>query len=278
MAAPAPPTPGSTTAPRSARSPRRAGRSTSRRAWKTRRSARRDLGLLRRPRLAFKFLRGPRVVMMLNSKYAARGSSGKLVTIYPADDDELELVLKELDEILARRPRPLHPQRSALRRRPPFRAVRRLRRALLPGRGPRAGVLAIADADGHPGPRPARDRRSTPPSWAALPGFLEPHLAARNAVTTDRLPYRIEKVHALLQRRRRLPGAGHPHRRAGGAQGGPPARRPRRSRPGRGDPAAARGRHPPAARRAGRRPRAARLLRARRAPLPGPGVHRRDDR
>ncbi|MDX6279630.1 MAG: putative SapB synthase, partial [Kribbellaceae bacterium] len=51
--------------------------------------------------LAFKFLRSKPVAVMLNSKSAARGSSGKLVTIYPADDVQLELVLKELDGLLA---------------------------------------------------------------------------------------------------------------------------------------------------------------------------------
>ncbi|MCT9932751.1 ATP-binding cassette domain-containing protein [Planotetraspora sp. A-T 1434] len=50
--------------------------------------------------LAFKFLRGRRVMMMQNSKYAFRGSSGKLVTIYPVDEVQLELVLKELAETL----------------------------------------------------------------------------------------------------------------------------------------------------------------------------------
>jgi hypothetical protein len=45
--------------------------------------------------LAFKFLRGRRVMMTRNSKYAGRGSSGKLVTIYPVDEAQLELVLKE---------------------------------------------------------------------------------------------------------------------------------------------------------------------------------------
>ncbi len=37
-------------------------------------------------RLAFKFLRGRRIMTMQNSKYALRGSSGKLVTIYPEDE------------------------------------------------------------------------------------------------------------------------------------------------------------------------------------------------
>ena len=49
--------------------------------------------------LAFKFLRSRPVMVMLNSKSAFRGSSGKLVTIYPMDEAQLELTLKELDAI-----------------------------------------------------------------------------------------------------------------------------------------------------------------------------------
>ncbi|GAB3839501.1 hypothetical protein GCM10029963_06830 [Micromonospora andamanensis] len=32
------------------------------------------------------------------------------------------------------------------------------------------------------------------PSWVTLPDFLAPHLAARNATSTDEVPYRIDKV------------------------------------------------------------------------------------
>jgi hypothetical protein len=58
------------------------------------------VGLLHPPGIAFKFLRNEPVMVMFNSKSAHRGSSGKLVTIYPADEAQLELVLKELDGIL----------------------------------------------------------------------------------------------------------------------------------------------------------------------------------
>src|SRR5690242_8631734 len=51
--------------------------------------------------IAFKFLRNEAVLVMVNSKAAPRGSSGKLVTIYPTEDAQLELVLEELNEILA---------------------------------------------------------------------------------------------------------------------------------------------------------------------------------
>ncbi|MFC4535037.1 class III lanthionine synthetase LanKC [Sphaerisporangium dianthi] len=143
-------------------------------------------------RLSFKFLRGPRVVMMLNSKYAERGSSGKLVTIYPADEAELELVLKELDELLhgVRGPYIL----SDLRYGDGPLYVRYggfAERYCLTGN--RERVLAIADADGALVP----DRRGpsfSPPSFVTLPDFLKPHLEARNAVTFAGRPYEIEKV------------------------------------------------------------------------------------
>jgi hypothetical protein len=38
-------------------------------------------------RVDFKFLTSPRTHASLNSKNASRGSSGKLITMYPADDD-----------------------------------------------------------------------------------------------------------------------------------------------------------------------------------------------
>jgi hypothetical protein len=59
------------------------------------------------PRLiSFKFRRAPHVLHMRNAKYASRGASGKLVTIYPENEKRLELVLTELGDILAGRPGP----------------------------------------------------------------------------------------------------------------------------------------------------------------------------
>ncbi|WP_424530247.1 class III lanthionine synthetase LanKC [Sphaerisporangium viridialbum] len=143
-------------------------------------------------RLSFKFLRGPRVVMMLNSKYADRGSSGKLVTIYPGDEDELELVVKELDELLHGVRGPYILSDLRIGDGPLFvRYGGFAERYCLTGS--RERVLAIADADGVLVP----DRRGpafSPPSWVTLPAFLAPHLAARNAVTTTDLPYKIEEV------------------------------------------------------------------------------------
>ncbi|RCG25457.1 lantipeptide synthetase [Sphaerisporangium album] len=143
-------------------------------------------------RLSFKFLRGPRVVMMLNSKYADRGSSGKLVTIYPADEAELELVVKELDGLLRGVRGPYILSDLRIGEGPLFvRYGGFAERYTLNANRDR--VLAIEDPDGELVP----DRRGpsfTPPSWVTLPAFLEPHLAARNAVTLAGLPYTVEDV------------------------------------------------------------------------------------
>lgn len=50
-------------------------------------------------RLSFKFLRSREKLFASNSKIANRGSSGKFITIYPLDDDQLRRVLKELGHL-----------------------------------------------------------------------------------------------------------------------------------------------------------------------------------
>jgi hypothetical protein len=143
-------------------------------------------------KLSFKFLRSRQVMLMHNSKAAFRGSSGKLVTIYPLDEDQLELVLKELDVILAgvRGPYILSDLRYG--EGPLFvRYGGFTPQYCLSESGER--VFAIADGAG----RLVPDVRGTTfslPAWVSLLEFLEPHLAARNAVTLTGLPYEIENV------------------------------------------------------------------------------------
>ncbi|HWG23000.1 class III lanthionine synthetase LanKC [Actinospica sp.] len=48
----------------------------------------------------FKFLRGPATAAQQNAKYASRGSSGKLLTVYPVDEAELAAILDGLGEML----------------------------------------------------------------------------------------------------------------------------------------------------------------------------------
>ncbi|MGH3434357.1 MAG: serine/threonine protein kinase, partial [Thermocrispum sp.] len=142
--------------------------------------------------IEFKFLRSPAALVARVSKYAPREYSGKLVTIYPVDDAACETILRELGELLDGEPSPY------------------ILSDLRWGGGPlyvRYGafairhcvsedgqiVAAIADDTGTLVP----DRRGPVfyvPPWVRLPDFLAPHLAARNSVTVDGLPYTIERV------------------------------------------------------------------------------------
>ncbi|MFC4056950.1 class III lanthionine synthetase LanKC [Planomonospora corallina] len=142
--------------------------------------------------IAFKFLRSPSVMTMMSSKAAPRGSSGKLVTIYPADEDLLELALKELDVLLRGVEGPYVLSDLRYGEGPLFvRYGGFLARDCLNGSGEL--VPAIEDGEGRLVPDVRGPAFSVPP-WVTLPAFLEPHLAARNAVTTTGLPYAIESV------------------------------------------------------------------------------------
>ncbi|WFE65726.1 class III lanthionine synthetase LanKC [Micromonospora sp. WMMD714] len=142
--------------------------------------------------IPFKHLRGPRMLLMRNSKYARRGGSGKFVTVYPRDDAELELAAKELAALLHGEQGPYilsdlrYGDGPVYLRYGGFAA-----RYCLSAEG--QVVPAIEDATGTLVP----DRRDPVfhlPDWVTLPDFLAPHLAARNAASTTELPYRIEKV------------------------------------------------------------------------------------
>ncbi|MFC0108512.1 class III lanthionine synthetase LanKC [Kibdelosporangium aridum] len=142
--------------------------------------------------IQFKFLRSRSALTARVSKYAPRGFSGKLVTIYPQDDGQCERILTELGEILEGEPSPY------------------ILSDLRWGKGPlyvRYGAFAnrytvdetgeVVDAIAAPDGTLVADRRGpvfyTPP-WVTLPSFLEPHLAARNAVTVTDLPYTFDSV------------------------------------------------------------------------------------
>src|SRR5258706_33816 len=56
--------------------------------------------------VGFKFLRSPAALAARVSKYAPRGYSGKLVTIYPPDDRACARILHELGELLDGEPNP----------------------------------------------------------------------------------------------------------------------------------------------------------------------------
>ncbi|WP_327035275.1 class III lanthionine synthetase LanKC [Micromonospora ureilytica] len=142
--------------------------------------------------LSFKFLRGPRTLLLRNSKYATRAASGKFITVYPCDGAELELACKELDELLTGEPGPYILSDLRYGAGPIY--VRYGGFAARYCHSPDGQVVpAIEDDSGALVP----DRREPVfhvPSWVTVPDFLGPHLAARSGTSTDQVPYRIERV------------------------------------------------------------------------------------
>ncbi|WP_328550847.1 class III lanthionine synthetase LanKC [Streptomyces sp. NBC_00366] len=143
-------------------------------------------------RIPFKFVPGPHLLHLRNTKYAARDTSGKFVTVYPADEEQLHQVLRELGRLLEGfegpyiltdlrwYDGPLYVRYGAF-----------ARTFVVDERG--SLVPAVRDGSGTLVP----DRRAPSfqvPDWVTLPAFLEPHLAARNTTTVGELPYRIEKA------------------------------------------------------------------------------------
>lgn len=142
--------------------------------------------------IPFKFIRSRQLLLIRNAKYADRGSSGKFVTIYPADDAQLATTLTELGALLDGQEGPYILSDLRYGSGPLF-----VRYGGFTGRwclGPDGQqVPAIIDPSG----RLVPDRRGPsfkPPEWVTLPRFLEPHLLARTSARADQLPYRIEKA------------------------------------------------------------------------------------
>ncbi|WP_051807812.1 class III lanthionine synthetase LanKC [Actinoplanes subtropicus] len=143
-------------------------------------------------RIAFKHLTGPRAQLANNSKYASRGSSAKLATVYPADERRFARILAELGPLLDGQPGayilsdlrwgdgPLHVRYGGFAK----------RYATFDRGEPEP---AIEDAGGRLVPDRREPAFRTPP-WVTLPACLAPHLAARNAVTVADLPYRIDRA------------------------------------------------------------------------------------
>jgi class III lanthionine synthetase len=142
--------------------------------------------------ISFKFVSSRLGVLVRNGKYAPRGASGKIVTIYPRDEVACERILADLDADLGGAPGPY------------------ILSDLRYGAGPlyaRYGgfterlccddngdlVPAIETDTGELVPDVRSPVFTTPP-WVPIPSFLAPHLAVRNAATVDGLPYRVEDV------------------------------------------------------------------------------------
>src|SRR5919109_3795228 len=140
-------------------------------------------------RIAFKFLRSRRVVLARNAKYAPRGGSGKLVTVYPADEATLERACAELAARLAGEPGPYILSDLRLGAGPVHVRYGGFRpRHCTDATG--ETVPAIEDATGELVPDVRGPVFAVPP-WVTPPSFLSPHLAARAATTVASLPYEV---------------------------------------------------------------------------------------
>lgn len=141
-------------------------------------------------RLAFKFLPGMTTWLAQNGKGAQRGSSGKLVTIYPLDEPQLERTLMDLGEILRGEEGPYVLSDLRWEQGPLYVRYGGFLDLYCWESG--EPVPAIRDAGGRLVPDP-RKPVFDPPPWVPLPQCLVPHLGARNQVTVADLPYHVDR-------------------------------------------------------------------------------------
>jgi serine/threonine protein kinase len=142
--------------------------------------------------ISFKFLSGRLAVLVRNGKYAPRGSSGKIVTIYPADETACERILADLGHLLNGEPGPYILSDLRYGTGPLYvRYGGFTEQHCLNARGEL--VPAIEDLAGNLVPD-VRSPVFSMPAWVQLPSFLASSMAARNAATIDELPYEIVSV------------------------------------------------------------------------------------
>lgn len=133
----------------------------------------------RRLRLPWKFVRSRFLVTATCTKYASRSASGKVITVYPRDEIELENALNELDEALSGQSGPYI--LSDLRWRAGPVHVRYGAFRPMWCEGPSGNrVPALYDDTGRLTPDPRRPAY-TVPAWITPPTFIADHLPSEKA-------------------------------------------------------------------------------------------------
>ncbi|MBF8184948.1 class III lanthionine synthetase LanKC [Nonomuraea sp. K274] len=147
------------------------------------------LGYCVERKIPVKVVPGPEPWRSRNAKYAERAGSGKLATVYPRDEQQLETILNELGDDLEGEPGPYilsdlkwHGGPLYVR----YGAFQARRAWDESGRE----VQMIEDPHGNLVSDPRGPVFSTP-EWVRLPDFLRPHLDRRNATRLDNFPYEI---------------------------------------------------------------------------------------
>ncbi|NGY62747.1 protein kinase/lanthionine synthetase C family protein [Lentzea sp. NEAU-D13] len=140
-------------------------------------------------RIPFKYLPTISIVLARNSKYAPREGSGKLITIYPTDTDQLRQICTELGAILDGEHGAYVLSDLRFGKGPLYVRYGGFSEQWLEIDGQQ--VLAIEGPDGE---LVADKRRPvfSVPEWVELPEFLAPHLAERNAGDPEQFPYQIK--------------------------------------------------------------------------------------
>ena len=142
--------------------------------------------------IAFKFIRSRQLLFLRNMKYADRGYSGKFVTIFPVDEEQLQRILEDLAPVLAGHESPYILSDLRWGDGPLYVRYGGFRDRYCVGPN---GALEPAIEDGNGELIP--DRRGAVfqlPPGVELPAFLGPHLEARNSSTLGDLPYRPEQA------------------------------------------------------------------------------------
>jgi len=143
-------------------------------------------------RMAFKFLRSPALVHTQNAKYAARGSSGKFLTLYPIDDEALQRCLDDLGTALSGQQGPYVLSDLRWGQGPLY-----LRYGGFTEQYCRAEtgelVLALREPSGRLRPDVRRAVFEVP-DWAPVPPVLSTALAQRDSASVADFPFLIERA------------------------------------------------------------------------------------
>ncbi len=139
--------------------------------------------------VSYKHLRSRTTLLARNSKYAPRDGSGKLLTLYPADNNELERVLVALSAKLDGEPGAYILSDLRYGAGPLYVRYGGFAEQWVELDGKR--VLAIRKPDGTLVPD-KREPTFSVPDWVTIPEFLAPHLAARKSGGADQFPYQVK--------------------------------------------------------------------------------------
>ncbi|MEV6872564.1 class III lanthionine synthetase LanKC [Amycolatopsis sp. NPDC051128] len=139
-------------------------------------------------RIPYKHLRSALTLLARNSKYAPRDGGAKLVTIYPADDNELERVLEDLSARLEGEHGADIPGDLRYGDGPLYVRYGGFGEQWIEHGGRR--VPAIRKPDGRIVPD-KREPTFSVPGWVKIPACLRSSIAARKSGDSTRFPYRI---------------------------------------------------------------------------------------